>query len=70
MSNAKEILGEAISLSPKDRIYLIDGLVSSLDKPDKEISELWADEAERRIEAYERGELKSVSIEKVMEKYK
>ena len=36
----------------------------------KEIDELWAKEAESRINAYERGKIKAVSLEKVFEKYK
>ena len=70
MSNTKEILKDAISLPPNERAYLIDELLSSLDKSDSEIDKLWAIEAESRIDAYERGELKAVSIEKVLEKYK
>ncbi|MFX0202306.1 MAG: addiction module protein [Candidatus Hodarchaeota archaeon] len=34
------------------------------------MDELWAKEAESRIDAYERGELKAVALEKVLEKYK
>jgi hypothetical protein len=41
-----------------------------LDEPDKEIDELWTREAEGRIDAYEGGEIKAVSLEKVLEKYK
>jgi Glu-tRNA(Gln) amidotransferase subunit E-like FAD-binding protein len=49
---------------------LIDKLLSSLDIPDKEIDKLWSDEIEDRINAYENGEIKSVSLEKVLEKYR
>jgi putative addiction module component (TIGR02574 family) len=48
----------------------VDELLSSLDQTDKEIRTLWAREAESRINAYERGKLKAVSIEKVLSKYK
>ena len=70
MSDKKELLKEAITLPPRDRAYLIDRLLVSLDRPDREIEKLWAKEAESRIDAYDRGELKAVTLEKVLEKYK
>ncbi len=57
-------------LKPAEKAQLIDRLIFSLDKPDKELDELWAQEAENRIDAYEQGKLKSVSLEKVLQKYK
>lgn len=66
----KEILKDAISLLPAERAYLIDRLLESLDKPDHEIDKLWAKEAEKRIDAYENGKIKSVPIDEVIAKYK
>ena len=45
-------------------------MLSSLDKPDKDIDELWAKEAEDRIDAYDQGNLKAISLEKVLQKYR
>ena len=70
MAAPNEILKEALTLNPTQQAELIDKLLTSLDKRDKEIDELWAKEAESRIDAYERGELKAVALEKVLEKYK
>jgi hypothetical protein len=42
----------------------------SLDMPEKELDKLWAAEAESRIDAYERGELKAVSIRDVLGRYR
>ena len=70
MSTPNKILKEAMSLSPLDRAYLIDKLLSSLDKSDAEIDKLWAKEAENRINAYEKGKIKAVSKDKVLKKYK
>lgn len=44
-------------------------LLSSLDKPDPEIGEIWAREAEARIDEIERGEAETVSAEDVFAKY-
>jgi hypothetical protein len=39
----ENIIKEALALSPSEKVQLIDQLLSSLDKPDKEIDLLWAD---------------------------
>jgi len=70
MATPNQVLKEALALKPSQKAELIDKLLSSLDEPDKEIDELWASEAESRIDAYERGEIKVVSLEKVLDKYK
>ncbi len=70
MAAPKKILKEALTLKPSQKAELIDKLLSSLDQPDREIDELWAKEAESRIDAYERGKIKAVALEKVLEKYK
>ena len=70
MAAPNEILREALSLKPSQKAELIDKLLSSLDNPDKKIDDLWAKEAESRIDAYERGQIKAVSLEKVLEKYR
>jgi putative addiction module component (TIGR02574 family) len=64
------LLKEALSLKPVEKADLIDKLLSSLDKPDKEIDKLWAKEVENRINAYDRGEAKVLTLEDVLKKYK
>lgn len=70
MSTAKDILKEAIQLEPTEKAKLVDQLITSLDKPDKEIDKLWAEESESRLDAYKQGKLKAVSLEEVLSKYK
>ncbi|MEW6266244.1 MAG: addiction module protein [Thermodesulfobacteriota bacterium] len=70
MTTFNKIMKEAMALKPTEKVELIDKLLSSLDVPDAEIYESWALEAENRIEACERGEIKTVTLEKVLEKYK
>jgi putative addiction module component (TIGR02574 family) len=65
-----EILKEVLTLKPDQKAELVDKLLSSLDKPDSEIDELWAKEVENRIDAYEKGKIKALSLEIVLEKYK
>jgi putative addiction module component (TIGR02574 family) len=69
MNAAEEILKEALTLRAPQKAKLIDKLLLSLDKPDSKIDELWAEEAEKRIDAYESGDIKTVTLEKVLQKY-
>ena len=70
MNTTDNIFKEILTLRPSEKAQLIDKLISTLDKPDKEIDELWAKEAEDRIDAYDQGKLKAVSLEKVLQKYR
>ncbi len=70
MTTTDNIIKEALTLRPSEKAQLIDTLISTLDKPDSEIDELWAKEAEDRIDAYDQGKLKAVSLEKVLQKYR
>ena len=70
MSIPKKILEEVLALSPTKKVELVDSLLASLDAPDKEIDRLWKEEVEDRIDAYERGEIKALNIEEVLQKYK
>ena len=70
MNKKNELLKELLVLSPQEKASIIDELLKSLDKPDAEIDKLWKQESEARIDAYEKGQLKSVSIEEVFSKYK
>jgi putative addiction module component (TIGR02574 family) len=64
MADTESILKEAMALSPDQKAELIDKLLSSIDKTYEEIEALWAKEAEERIDAYDKGEMKSISLKK------
>ena len=63
------IVEEALTLKPIERLHLVNELLLSLDIPTKEIDLLWAEEAEKRIEAYNQGEVKTLSSQEVFAKY-
>ena len=65
METPKRILEQALKMRPVEKFLIIDGLLQSLDEPDKTIEEIWAIEAEKRLEAYKAGEVKTVSYEDV-----
>ncbi|MEW6349400.1 MAG: addiction module protein [Thermodesulfobacteriota bacterium] len=62
MADPSEVLKDALTLKPLQRAELIDKLLASLDKPDKEIDEFWAKQAESRIDAYEKGLREAVAL--------
>jgi len=59
-----EVLEEALSLPPEERAELADRLLTSLDSSAVgQIDALWAAEAEDRLDAFERGEIKTMSAD-------
>jgi len=52
-------------MKPVDKYLIIEGLINSLDEPDKTIEEPWTIEAEKRLETYKQGKLKTLSYEEV-----
>jgi len=69
-TDIQEIIDRALSLPPDEKALVVDKLLSSLDQPDEAIDVLWRKEVEDRINAYNEGSLKSVSLEEVLAKYR
>lgn len=65
MESSKTWLEKALRLKPQERFVIIEGLLLSLDEPNKKIDEIWAIEAEKRLAAYRNGKLKGVPFEEV-----
>jgi putative addiction module component (TIGR02574 family) len=65
MEEGKTLLEKALMLKPQDRFTLIEGLIQSLDEPNKEIDQIWAEEAEKRLKAYRDGKLKGVPYKEI-----
>ena len=63
--STKELLEEALKLKPEDRFTLVEGLIRSLDEPDKKLDDIWAEEAEKRLVAYRKGKLEGVPMESI-----
>lgn len=56
--------------APQEPLERVDPVMNSLDAPDQEIPHLWSQEAEKRLAAYWRGELKAIPLSEVMAKYR
>src|SRR4030067_413386 len=61
--SSKEILEKAMALKPDERFMIVEGLLKSLDEPDRKIDEIWAEEAEKRLKAYRDGRLEGIPME-------
>ncbi|SJM90874.1 conserved hypothetical protein [Crenothrix polyspora] len=70
MLNSQELYQQANQLPPLEKLRLAELLLADLDVPDPEIDAIWRDEAQKRWQAYQLEELKMVSYEVVMRKYK
>ena len=65
----QQVLEKAVHLPPVERAELVEQLLSSFDFPSREtLDELWAKEAEDRIDAYERGEIKKTPASQIFAK--
>jgi putative addiction module component (TIGR02574 family) len=68
--NAQQILKEVLTLPLKDRATLVNDILASIDQPDEQIDRLWRKEIDDRIAAYRAGNIRAVSLEEVLSKYR
>ncbi len=68
MIKTNELISEAMSLPVEVRTLLVNKLLESLNPPNKEIDELWAKEAEKRVEDIRTGKVKTIPGEEVFKK--
>ncbi len=68
MIKTNELISEAISLPVEVRTLLVNKLLESLNPTKNEIDELWAKEAEKRVEDIKTGKIKTIPGEEVFKK--
>ena len=61
----KQIEDQARALTPEERAKLAESLLESLHSPLAEIEAAWAEEIERRVAAFDRGEIPAYAAEDV-----
>jgi putative addiction module component (TIGR02574 family) len=64
-SSLEQLEEQARALSPDDRAKLAQSILESLHTPVAEVEAAWAEEVERRVAAYDRGEIPSIPAEDV-----
>ena len=68
-TTAEALSAQAVQLSPEERMALVERILDSLDEPDASLDGLWAKEADDRLAAYRRGEIRAVALSDVIAKY-
>ncbi len=64
----EELQQEVLGLKALEKVYLVELILESLDKPDMKIQNKWIEESEKRYDAYKAGKLKALSYEEVMKR--
>lgn len=66
---AQTLSAQVAQLPPAERMEVVERILDSLDQPDAALDALWAKEADDRLAAYRRGEIKAVALSEVIAKY-
>lgn len=66
---AEAVSAQAVKLPPVERMQVVERILDSLDEPDATLDAAWAAEADDRLGAYRRGEVKAVALSDVIAKY-
>ncbi|MFZ2902257.1 MAG: addiction module protein [Rhodoferax sp.] len=70
MADTAEILcAQIVQLPSEERMQVVERILDSLDEPDASMDALWAKEADNRLAAYRRGEIRAVTLSEVIAKY-
>lgn len=65
-----QIFSQIEMLSVAEKLLIIDFILNNLDQPDPELDKLWSIEADNRLGAYEKGQIKAVDLETVLHKHR
>ncbi len=66
--NTKELIEEISSLPVEDRVIVADSVLRTLNPPEKEIDQKWAEVAKKRLNELQSGDVKPISGEDVFKK--
>ena len=69
MLTSQQLYQQAHQLPALEKLRLAELLLADLDLPDSLCDKAWANEAKERWQAYQAGELTTVSYDAVMAKY-
>ena len=68
-TTAEALSAQAAQQLPAERIEVVERILDSLDQPYALLEALWTEEANDRMAAYRRGEIKAVALIDVIAKY-
>jgi len=64
--NTKQIIDDIMELKPIEKMYLLEIIVESLNKPNEDIQKIWLEEAKERLLSHRAGKTKGVPIEQII----
>jgi hypothetical protein len=59
---AETVSAQAALLLPAERLEWVERILDTLDEPDAPLDALWAKEADDRLAAYRRGEIRAIDL--------
>jgi putative addiction module component (TIGR02574 family) len=65
-TDTKQILESILALPATDRAMIVKSILAGLDHPDARIDEIWAEEAEKRVAAFDAGQMKAIPADEVL----
>lgn len=68
MRGVKKIIREAESLPVEERVFVVDSILRTLNPPDPDVDQKWAEAAKRRLEELRSGRVKAVPGDQVFAK--
>lgn len=60
MYTLENLLKQSLELKANEKFFIVEELLKSLDTPDENINKIWEEEANKRVEAFKKGELETV----------
>lgn len=69
-TTAEALSAQVAQLPSAERMKVVERILDSLDQPDAALDTLWAKEAEDRLTAYRRGEVRAVQLPEVIVKHR
>lgn len=61
-TTAEALSAQVAQLPPAERMEVVERILDSLDQPDAALDALWTKEADDRLGAYRRGEIKALTL--------
>ena len=69
MLTVSDVYNGALTLKPQEQAELVDKLLILFHTSNEAMNDIWQEEIEARIDAYEQGKISTVSLSDVLAKY-
>ena len=69
-SHLDKLVSEIHALTDEEKLRVVDAILTDLNNPHRDIDHIWLLEAKERWARYKAGQLRTVSYEELISKYK